>query len=322
MKRISMDLRLRVIGASEAGHKTKAVADLFKVSSSWVRRLKQRLREDGTLEARPCGGDQRSSFDAPGLEQLRQVVQRQPDATLGELRETALRELGVGCGVSSIGRALEKLGLSFKKKSLRPSEQQRPDVQARREAWAYQARTLDVHRLIFLDESSAKTNMTRLRGRAPLNQRLVADAPHGHWHTTTMLSAIRSTGVIESASLVFEGATNGMIFRDYVETCLAPALRSGDIVVMDNLAAHKVVGVAEAITAVGAELWYLPPYSPDLNPIEKLWSKVKSWLRKLEARTADALVQAIGLALRDVDSDECHAFFKSCGYAMYGRRVL
>ena len=121
MKRISMDLRLRVIGASEAGHKTKAVADLFKVSSSWVRRLKQRLREDGTLEARPCGGDQRSSFDAPGLEQLRQVVQRRPDATLGELRETALRELGVGCGVSSIGRALDKLGLSFKKSRCVPA---------------------------------------------------------------------------------------------------------------------------------------------------------------------------------------------------------
>ena len=127
--------------------------------------------------------------------------------------------------------------------------------------------------------------------------------------------AIRSTGVIPEASLVFEGSVNAMIFRGYVERCLAPALRPGDIVVMDNLSSHHAAGVADAINAAGAELWYLPPYSPDFNPIEKLWSKVKAWLRAAAARSFAALIEAIGVALRDVDLEECQAYFRSCGYA-------
>ena len=129
-----------------------------------------------------------------------------------------------------------------------------------------------------------------------------------------MLSAIRCTGVIENASIVFDGPTDAIVFRGYVEQCLAPALQAGDIVVMDNLASHKVTGVKEAIESVGASVWYLPPYSPDLNPIEKMWSKVKTWLRRVAARTVDGLIQAIGEALHAVDADECRAYFRSCGY--------
>ena len=130
-----------------------------------------------------------------------------------------------------------------------------------------------------------------------------------------MLSAIRCTGVIEDASIVFDGPTDAIVFRSYVEQCLAPSLRAGDIVVMDNLASHKVEGVREAIDHVGASVWYLPPYSPDLNPIEKMWSKVKTWLRRVAARTVEGLIQAIGEVLRAVDADECRAYFRSCGYA-------
>jgi len=180
-------------------------------------------------------------------------------------------------------------------------------------------RFTDLDQFVFLDESSAKTNMTRLYGRAPVGKRCYYAAPHGHWKTTTMLSAIRSTGVIQNASIVFDGPTNALVFRGYVEDCLAPSLRAGDIVVMDNLSSHKVTGVREAIDSAGASVWYLPPYSPDLNPIEKLWSKVKTWLRRVAARTVEGLIQAVGDALRAVDTNECRAYFRSCGYDILDR---
>ena len=201
-----------------------------------------------------------------------------------------------------------------KKKTLRADEQDRPDVVRRRMNFAIARRFATSGQFVFLDESSAKTNMTRLYGRAPVGQRCYSSAPHGHWRTTTLLSAIRCTGVIENASMVFDGPTDAIVFRGYVEQCLAPALQAGDIVVMDNLASHKVTGVKEAIESVGASVWYLPPYSPDLNPIEKMWSKVKTWLRRVAARTVDGLIQAIGEALHAVDADECRAYFRSCGY--------
>ena len=155
--------------------------------------------------------------------------------------------------------------------------------------------------------------MTRLRGRAPCGERLVEHAPHGHWHTTTMISAIRLTGV--EAPMVIDGAMDSLVFRGYVEWLPAPTLHAGDIVVMDNLSPHKAAGVREAIEAVGASLLYLPPYSPDLNPIEPMWSKVKQSLRGAAARTSRTLVKAIGDALRSVTLDDCRGFFKGCGYA-------
>ena len=201
-----------------------------------------------------------------------------------------------------------------KKKTLRADEQDRLDVVRRRMNFGIARRFADLDQFVFLDESSAKTNMTRLYGRAPVGQRCYFAAPQGHWHTTTLLSAMRCTGVMEDASIVFDGPTDAIVFRSYVEQCLAPSLRVGDIVVMDNLASHKVAGVREAIEGVGASVWYLPPYSPDLNPIEKLWSKVKAWLRRAAARTVEELIEAVGDALRTVDADECLNYFRSCGY--------
>lgn len=158
--------------------------------------------------------------------------------------------------------------------------------------------------------------MTRLYGWGLGGERVVDTTPGNHWHTTTMLSAIRIDGVIGEACAAFAGATNGEVFRFYVEQMLAPTLRPGDIVVMDNLSSHKVKGIREAIEAVGAELWYLPPYSPDLNPIEPMWSKVKALLRKAKARTEDALYDAIGDALRAVTPSDLRGFYADAGYAM------
>jgi transposase len=194
------------------------------------------------------------------------------------------------------------------------AEQKRPDVAERRHNFMIARRFVDPARLVFLDESGAKTNMTRLYGRAEGGSRCVDYTPHGHWKTMTMLSAIRGDGVIREATTLVEGATDGPIFLAYVQQCLAPALRPGDVVVMDNLPAHKVIGVREAIEEVDCDLWYLPPYSPDLNPIEKTWSKVKTWLRDVSATTLDALGDAVADALRAVSTNECQNYMTSCGY--------
>jgi transposase len=146
--------------------------------------------------------------------------------------------------------------------------------------------------LVFIDETWATTNMTRLRGRCQRGKRLVAAVPHGHWRTSTFVAGLRTTGL--SAPLVLDGAMNGDAFRAYVEQILAPTLAHGDIVIMDNLGSHKVAGVRDAIEARGARLLYLPPYSPDFNPIERSFAKLKTLLRKAAARTREALWNAIG----------------------------
>ena len=156
--------------------------------------------------------------------------------------------------------------------------------------------------------------MTRLYGRAPIGQRCNDDTPHGHWQTTTLLSAIRLGGVIESATVIYDGSMSSSTFHAYTQHHLAPSLQPGDVVVMDNLSSHKSTAVIEAIESVDASVWYLPPYSPDLNPIEKLWSKVKSWLRRVAARTFEAIGQALVDVLRTVTPTECANYFESCGY--------
>lgn len=212
---------------------------------------------------------------------------------------------------------VETAGANAQKKSLIAAEQDRPDVIERRRNFTIARRFAETNRFVFLDESGAKTNMTRLYGWAAIEQRCVDRTPHGHWKTMTMLSAIRLDGVIQDATVVLDGPMDAATFLAYTQQCLAPSLRPGDIVVMDNLSSHKAIGVRQAIEAAGADLWYLPPYSPDLNPIEKLWSKVKAWLRRIGAKTFDTLTTTIGDALRAVQPNECSNYFNSCGYGDY-----
>jgi transposase len=172
---------------------------------------------------------------------------------------------------------------------------------------------LEPARLVFLDESGAKTNMTRLRGRAKGGQRCVDDTPHGHWCTTTMISSIRLDG--STACMAIDGATSSEIFREYVRQVLVPTLRTGDIVIFDNLPAHKDCDAMNLIHAAGAMTLPLPAYSPDLNPIEKMWSKVKEFLRSAKARTFETLLDAIAKALKIVTEQDAQGWFNSCGYA-------
>lgn len=181
-----------------------------------------------------------------------------------------------------------------------------------RSKWIKEQDSIDVGKLVFIDESGAKTNMTRLYGRAKGGLRSVGTAPAGRWWTTTMISSLRLDG--STACLVVDGATNTEVFRVYVEQVLVPTLREGDIVVMDNLGAHKNKNTLAMIESAGAEVRFLPPYSPDLNPIEKMWSKVKSFLRSAKARTKDALFNAISEALGCVTASDAQGWFKECGY--------
>jgi transposase len=171
---------------------------------------------------------------------------------------------------------------------------------------------MDTSRFVFLDETGTATNMARRYGRSPSEQRLVAAVPHGHWQTTTFLAGLRQSGVI--APLVLDGPMTGAAFRAYVEQFLAPALQPGDVVVLDNLAAHKVDGVRQAIAKAGASILYLPPYSPDLNPIEQLFAKLKALLRKAAARTKDDLWSTIGRLLEACPPDQCSNYLRHCGY--------
>ena len=198
------------------------------------------------------------------------------------------------------------------KKVLIATERERPDVAEKREELQREQPLLNPDRLVFIDETWAKTNMTRPRGRAPRGQRVLARVPHGHWKTTTFLAALRTTGL--TAPLVVDGAINGELFLGWVRHHLVPTLKPGDIVVMDNLGAHKVVGVREAIAAAGARVLYLPPYSPDMNPIELVFSKFKWLLKSASARSVEALWTVCGDLLDRFTETECRNCFKHCGY--------
>jgi transposase len=200
-----------------------------------------------------------------------------------------------------------------KKKTLIAVEQSRQDVIEARRQWAAEQLELDSERIVFIDETWAKTNMTRTYGRSQRGSRLRAKVPYARWETTTFLGAMRSTGFV--APLCVEGAVNGEIFSGWVEQHLAQTLRPGDVVVMDNLSSHKMRRVVQAIEQVGAEVRYLPPYSPDLNPIEPCWSKIKTALRSAAARTLDALNDTLPAVLNTLTAQEAQGWFRHCGYA-------
>ena len=198
------------------------------------------------------------------------------------------------------------------KKSGHALEQDRPDVRERREDWFDAQPDLDPAKLVFVDETGLSTKMARLRGRAPRGERCRAGVPHGHWKTTTFTGALRLGGM--TAPFVYDGPMNGEVFLAYVEQFLAPTLRPGDTVIMDNLPAHKPLAVRKAIERTGAELRFLPPYSPDFNPIENAFAKLKTLLRGRAERTVDALWNATGELVGAFTPNECANYFAAAGY--------
>jgi transposase len=197
---------------------------------------------------------------------------------------------------------------------IQAQEQMRPDVAARRAVWQSEVRAeLDLDRLVFLDETAAKTNMTRTHGYAPRGQRLVGQAPYRRWQTSTFLGAMRADGFL--APLVVDGAMTSELFLAYVERVLIPELKAGDVVVLDNLNCHTQKAVRQALQAAGCRVEYLPAYSPDLNPIEMAFSKLKRLLRKAAERTVEGLWATLGRLLDHFSPQECRKYIRHCGYA-------
>jgi len=194
----------------------------------------------------------------------------------------------------------------------RAAEQQRPDVVEQRRVWQAAQPLLGPGRLLFLDEAATATNMARRRGRSPSGERLIDHVPHGHWKVTTVLAALTRDGV--KAAMTCDGALNGDLFVAYVEQCLVPELHAGDVVVLDNLAVHKRQEAKDLVEAAGATLLFLPPYSPDLNPIEMAFSKLKAALRKAKERTVDGLRAAVFAAFDAFTPRECSNFLAAAGY--------
>ena len=289
--------------AQSGGH-VRSQSELFvvKLTAAW--------RQRGTVEARPQGGDRRSGALERQHDWLLQLVAQTPDLILAEIRDR-LGERGILASISAVWRFFDRHGISFKK-TTHAAEQARPDVAAARQQWRQGQSGLDPARLVFIDETGTTTNLARTRGRSERGERLVGAIPHGHWKLTTFVAGLRQDGL--TAPFVIDRAINGAIFLAYIEQCLAPTLALGDIVVMDNLPAHKVAGIRQAIGARGAELVYLPPYSPDLNPIELLFAKLKALLRKAAEPSITALWDRIGALLDQFSAAECRHYLAHAGY--------
>ncbi|MER9616421.1 IS630 family transposase [Mesorhizobium sp. M0207] len=307
---LSGDLRSRVLKASDEGMSARQAAARFGVGVSsairWIARAKI-----GELAPRPQGRRRASSLDAHEAF-IVGLIEERKDITLNEMVERLVAEQSVRISRSALSAWLRGHGWTFKKKSAHALEQGRLDILKRRRDLFDGQLDLDPAKLVFIDETGLSTKMARLRGRAPRGERCRAGVPHGHWKTTTFTGALRLTGM--TAPFVYDGAMNGNVFLAYVEQVLVPTLSEGDVVVMDNLPAHKAAGVRDAIEAAGASLLYLPPYSPDFNPIENAFAKLKALLRAKAERTIKALWDAVGAVVDLFTPAECANYFKAAGY--------
>ncbi|MFC2255231.1 IS630 family transposase [Labrys portucalensis] len=307
----SMDLRERVVRAvKEEGFSRNQAALRFGIAVSTAVLWLQRDKARGSVAPGKMGGHKPRAISGGHRDWLVGRCRDGSAFTIAKLIEE-LAERGVKVDHHTMWNFLHEQKLSFKK-TLVASERNRPDVARRRQQWIKYAPLIDPRRLVFIDETWTKTNMASLRGWAERGERLEATVPHGHWKTQTFIAALRYDRV--ETPWVLDGPINGESFRTYVETQLVANLKPGDIVVMDNLGSHKGKLVRKAIREAGAKLLFLPKYSPDLNPIEQFFAKLKHWLRQAAARSFDQLNHAIKHILERTQPKECSNFFANAGY--------
>jgi transposase len=327
-KPYSQDLRDRVIDAVKKGEMSRrAAARRYEISESVAIKWLERVERHGSRE--PVGhGGHRASKLMPHLDFLEAARSEKSDITLQALCDRLWSERGVEADTSMMSRFFRRIGITLKKRpSSRASRIARTSAAIANDgepirassilgAWSSSTRPgqrprrdLDKDQ----DETWTKTNMTRLRGWAPKGERLVDKVPHGRWKTATFLAALRNDRI--DAPCLFEGPINGERFHAYVEQFLVPTLKPGDVVILDNLGSHKGKAVRRAIRDVGARLVFLPKYSPDLNPIEQVFAKFKTLLRKVGARSYEAVSQACAQILTQYPPDECAAYIRNAGYA-------
>ena len=312
MRSYSIDFRQRIVAAVDAGeHSLRDLAELFSIHLSTIVRLLQRFRATGSVQPKPHAGGPHPKLDSKATARLLELVCEQPDATLAELRD----RLGVACSIATIFRTLQRNGITRKKKTCFADERDSPRVQEQRRAFLKEMATVDADHVVFLDETGATTAMSRTYGRAPVGERVQATAP-GAWKNVTLISGMRQSGVI--APIALPGATDRQVFETYVEQALVPKLQAGDVVVWDNLAAHNSASAIAAIDAVGARVMPLPAYSPDLTPIEEMFSKIKAGLRSIAARTVDDVIGAMGKVLNQITPHDILGWFHDrCPYAKH-----
>jgi transposase len=312
MRPLSMDLRVRIVASVEFGeHSLRKLAELFAVDLSTIVRLLQRYRSTGSVQPKPHAGGPVPKIDAQAMARLLELVREQCDATLAELRD----RLGVNCGIMAIFRALKRNGITRKKKTYHAEERDSPRVQEQRQVFQEKLAAEDPDHLVFIDETGTTTAMGRTYGRALVGERVQASAP-GAWKNVTLISGLRTSGVV--APFALPGATDRAAFETYVERVLVPELRAGDVVVWDNLSPHKSAAAVAAIEATGARVEPLPVYSPDLTPIEEMFSKIKAGLRTIGARSIDAVITAMGKVLDQVTPEDAFGWFHDrCPYAMH-----
>ncbi len=309
-----IELRTRVVAFVDEGHGHREAARHFRVSPKFVNDLIKLRRKTGSLLPRPQGNGGGHGKLAGVTGWIDARVTAKGEITLDELVAELAETHGIDVHRGTVWRVLRGLGLTHKKRPA-GAEQKRKDVADLRRIWIMRRQPFmanHLERLAFIDETSVKINMAKTTGWAPRGQRLVDHAPFGHWRTQTFIGALRHDRL--DAPWVIDGAMNGEMFDRYVETQLAPTLRAGDVVILDNLSSHKNPSAARTLREIGAWFLFLPPYSPDLNPIEMAFSKLKALIRKAAARTYEDLWQAVGRVCDLFSDEECYNFFRAAGY--------
>lgn len=313
MKPYSRDFRQKIL---ETKHKTQdsnqQIAVRFQVSYSFVRRLLKRYESTGSVEPNPHGGGKALKLNSQQIDVVTQLVEEDNDATLQQLCDRTEEKTGLKVSVPTMCRLLQRLELTRKKKTLHASEADTLRVQKLRAQYWTILGEVKLNDLVFIDETGVNLAMTRSYARAKKGKRAYSKCPYNRGKNITMIGAIAISGLL--ASLTFEGWTNKEAFLTYVKEVLVPQLWSGACVVMDNLPAHKATEVQKAIESAGARVVFLSPYSPDFNPIENCWSKLKEFLRTRESRTYQELDRAITEAINSVTEKDIVGWFTHCCY--------
>jgi transposase len=311
MKPYSLDLRQRAVEAYEENPNASEVARRLGVSHTWVENIVRLFEQTGSLEPQYQNCGRPPTIGEREKQWLRGWLKEESGLTLKELQER-LAAKGVKVSHTTIDNAFKAMNITRKKKTTVAEEQNRPDVRRKRKLWFRKIAKVPANHLVFLDESGANTKMHRLYGRSIRGKRAYGEVPHSHYISVTMICAVRLSGVFAAHSFV--GSMNGKKFCDWVKTSLAPGLVKGDVVIMDNLSAHKNKDARKAIEAVGARVEFLPEYSPDFNPSENVWSKTKTTLRRMGKRTVDGLLSVIDTVVSLVTPSDCKGYIEHCGY--------
>jgi transposase len=307
MKPYSQDLRERVVKAVDEGHSRREIVKLFGVSEATIKRYLKLRRESGSLAPKPIPGYPPRKIGA--LQKgLQPQLEAHPDATLEEHCRLWEAQTGVKVSISTMSDAIKRLKWTWKKKTVEASERKEEERQAFRE----KVKDLDIKKCRVIDETGSNIALSRRYARAPKGKRARGSTPRNRGKNVTLISDLSLAGLGEL--FIIDGAANGDLFEAYIEQIFAPTLHPGETVIMDNLSIHKKQKVRDLIEAKGGQVLFLPPYSPDFSPIEEAFSKIKSVLRRIGARTREDLQEALEQACATITSSDAKGWFRHCGY--------